>query len=40
MAKERAVAIVLDDVEKRDLMALARKHGAPQALAKRQRLVE
>jgi len=33
MAKGRAVAIVLDDVEKRELMALTRKHGAPQAVA-------
>ena len=28
MAKGRAVAIVLDDVEKRELTALTRKHGA------------
>jgi phosphoglycerate dehydrogenase-like enzyme len=35
----RAVAIVLDDVEKRELAALTRKHGAPQALAERARIV-
>jgi len=35
MAKGRAVAIVLDDVEKRELTALTRKHGGPQALAER-----
>jgi transposase len=39
MAKGRAVAIVLDDVEKRELMALTRKHGEPQALAERARIV-
>src|ERR1700682_150783 len=39
MAKGRAVAIVLDDEEKRELTALARKHGAPQALAERARFV-
>ena len=39
MAKGRAVAIVLDDVEKRELTALTRKHGAPQALAERARIV-
>jgi hypothetical protein len=38
MAKGRAVAIVLDDVEKRELTALTRKHGAPQALAERARI--
>lgn len=35
MPKGRAVAIVLDDFEKRELAALTRKHGAPQALAER-----
>lgn len=39
MAKERAVAIVLDDVEKRELTALTRKHGAPQSIAERARIV-
>ena len=39
MAKGRAVAIVLVDVEKRKLTALTRKHGAPQALAERARIV-
>ena len=35
MAKGRAVAIVLEAVEKSELTALTRKHGAPQALAER-----
>jgi hypothetical protein len=35
MAKGRVVAIVLADAEKRELTALTRKHGAPQALAER-----
>ena len=39
MAKGRAVAIVPDDVEKRELTALTRKHGAPQAVAERARIV-
>ena len=39
MAKGRAVAILLDDVEKRELTALTRKHEAPQALAERARIV-
>ena len=39
MAKGRAVAIVLEAAEKRDLTALTRKHGAPQALAERARIV-
>lgn len=34
-----AVEIVLDDVERRELTALTRKHGAPQALAARGRIV-
>ena len=38
MAKARAVAIVLEAAEK-DLLALTRKHGAPQALAERARIV-
>lgn len=39
MGKGRAVEIVLDDGERRDLTALTRKHGAPQALAARARIV-
>ena len=39
MGKGRAVEIVLDDVERRELTALTRKHGAPQALAARARIV-
>jgi DNA-binding NarL/FixJ family response regulator len=39
MGKGRAVAIELDDVVRRELMALTRKHGAPQALAERARIV-
>src|SRR5215207_5934589 len=39
MAKGRAVAIVLDDAERGELTALTRKHGAPQALAERARIV-
>src|ERR671923_242234 len=39
MAKGRAVAIVLDAAEKSELTALTRKHGAPQALAERARIV-
>ncbi len=39
MAKGRAVAIVLDAAEKSELAALTRKHGAPQALAERARIV-
>jgi transposase len=39
MAKGRAVAIVLDDAERSELTALTRKHGAPQALAERARIV-
>ena len=39
MAKGRAVAIVLEAAEKSELMALTRKHGAPQALAERARIV-
>jgi transposase len=39
MAKGRAVAIVLDDMEKRELTALTRKHGAPQVVAERARIV-
>ncbi len=39
MGKGRAVAIELNDVEKYDLVALTRKHGAPQALAERARIV-
>jgi len=39
MAKGRAVAIVLEAGEKSELTALTRKHGAPQALAERARIV-
>ncbi len=39
MARGRAAAIVLDEVEKRELTALTRKHGAPQAIAERARIV-
>jgi hypothetical protein len=39
MAKGRATAIVLDAVAKRELMSLTRKHGAPQALAERARII-
>ena len=39
MAKGRAVAIVLDEAETRELAALTRKHGAPQSLAERARIV-
>jgi hypothetical protein len=39
MAKGRAVEIVLNDAEKRELTALTRTHGAPQALADRARIV-
>ena len=39
MAKGRAVAIVLEATEKSELAALTRKHGAPQALAERARIV-
>jgi transposase len=39
MARGKAVAIVLDDAEKRELTALTRKHGAPQAIAERARIV-
>jgi hypothetical protein len=39
MANGRAVAIVLDDAERGELTALTRKHGAPQALAERARIV-
>src|ERR1700744_487306 len=39
MAKGRSVAIVLDDAEQRELASLTRKHGAPQALAERARII-
>jgi transposase len=39
MAKGRAVPIVLDEAEKHELASLTRKHGAPQALAQRARIV-
>ena len=39
MAKGRAIAIVLDDAERDALLALTRKHGAPQALVERARIV-
>jgi hypothetical protein len=39
MARGRAVEIVLDEREKCELTALTRKHGAPQAIAERARIV-
>ena len=39
MAKGRAVSIALDNAEKSALTALTRKHGAPQSLALRARIV-
>jgi transposase len=39
MAKGRTVAIVLDEMQKAALTALTRKHGAPQSLAVRARIV-
>jgi transposase len=39
MAQGRAVAIVVDERERGELTALTRKHGAPQALAERARIV-
>jgi len=39
MAKGRAAAIILDELEKRELTALTRKHGAPQSLADRARII-
>ncbi|SHF65810.1 Homeodomain-like domain-containing protein [Acidocella aminolytica 101 = DSM 11237] len=39
MAKGRAVAVMLDDAEEAALTALIRKHGAPQSLALRARIV-
>jgi len=39
MAKGRAVAIELNDVVRRELTAFTRKHGAPQALAERARIL-
>src|SRR5271165_6512850 len=39
MAKGRAVEIVLDEAEKQALTSLIRKHGAPQSLAVRARIV-
>src|SRR5436305_13146744 len=39
MARGRALAIVLEAGEKSDLTALTRKHGAPQALAERARII-
>jgi RimJ/RimL family protein N-acetyltransferase len=39
MARDRAVEIVLDETEKCELTALTRKHGAPQAIAERARIV-
>jgi hypothetical protein len=39
MGKGRAVAIELNDAVRRELTALTRKHGAPQALAERARIV-
>ena len=39
MAKGRAIAILLDAAEEHELMSLTRKHGAPQALAERARII-
>jgi hypothetical protein len=39
MAKGRAAAIMLEARERNQLVALTRKHGAPQALAERARIV-
>ncbi|MFY9658112.1 MAG: IS630 family transposase [Methylocystis sp.] len=39
MPKGRAIAIILDEAERDELTALVRKHGAPQALAERARIV-
>jgi DNA-binding NarL/FixJ family response regulator len=39
MAQGKAVAIVLDDAEKRELTALTRKHGAPRVMAERAHIV-
>ena len=39
MARGRAVAIALEVAEKIELTALTRKHGAPQALAERARII-
>ena len=39
MSKGRAVAVMLDDAEQAALTALIRKHGAPQSLALRARIV-
>jgi transposase len=39
MPKGQAVAIILDEAERGELTALVRKHGAPQALAERARIV-
>jgi hypothetical protein len=39
MAKGRAAAITLVELEKRELTTLTRKHGAPQSLADRARII-
>jgi transposase len=39
MAKGRAVRIVLDEAEQAALTALTRKHGAPQSVAVRARII-
>jgi DNA-binding NarL/FixJ family response regulator len=39
MAQGKAVAIVLDDADKRELTALTRKHGTGQVIAERARIV-
>ena len=39
MAKGRAVSIALNDAEKAALIGLIRKHGAPQSVAVRARIV-
>jgi hypothetical protein len=39
MGKGRAVSIVLNDPERQELQKLTRKHGAPQSIARRARVV-
>ena len=39
MARGRAIEIVLNGMEREELTALTRKHGAPQAIAGRARMI-
>jgi len=39
MTKGRAIAIIRDGAEERELMSLTRKHGVPQALAERAQII-